>query len=504
MKGITKIVVLSLIAIGLWSCNGGETTVYHYPSSFYRNNHLKPENFVLKPYEAKQERDSQNVTVGWHPYYLNDAYKSYDFSLLHTVIFNGYEWTGDNTEEVIDTWYETEMVDDAQAAGCRVFFSASNYGALRSKKFFDSPKFQKDFIDEIMAYLKMKNADGVELDFPAVAADNRDDLTNFIKTFYIRLKQYDLEAELYVSLPFIDENNAFDIKAISPYVSLFILGGNNDANINYELGDNEPVAPIENVEDDSAGIAASFRHYNGKGISPFKLLLELPYYTTIKKRESTEEKDSLGNIIYDYYNDFFTYEKFMKEYGHKDIFYDPISYSNYVNVDNPDGEGDLKLYFDDSTSLGAKYDWALDRGFRGVGVWALGYDNGKSELWKMLESRSQRVPSYVSAASAPFSFGSYFSRNYVMFKIWLTAIIFFSLLTAIIAMLYWKSRDSLTHLRTFKVYFLIIGAFVGFLLLFNFGILTTPFLVILIGLVFGAIMTYFINGYMNRRIEREP
>lgn len=497
MKGITKIVVLSFIAIVLWSCGGEEASVYHYPSSFYRNNQLKLESIALEPYEAKQERDSQNVTIGWHPYHLKDAYKSYDFSLLHTVIFNGYEWRGDHTEAVIDAWYETEMVDEARNAGCKVLFSASNYGALRTKSFFDSTSLQMDFIDEVLAYLKMKNADGIELDFPAVSRKNRNDLTNFVKTLYIKLKQSDLDAELYMSLPFFDDNNAFDIKAISPYVNLFIIGGNNNANINYSLGDNEPIAPIENPYNDSASIAGSYRHYSGKGISPFKVILELPYYTTIK------QKEDIGQDSFEYYNNFLTYDKFMKDYGHQEIFYDAEAYSSFVKVANPEGEGDLKLYFDDSTSLGAKYDWALSHGFRGVGLWSLGYDNGHKELWKMLESRSQRVPSMESAAS-PFSVGSYFSRNYSLFQIWMTLVVFLTLLAAVIAMLYWKSRDSLTHLRSFKLYFIIIGGFLGFLVFAKLDFLGFPFLVMIIGIALGAAMTYFINGYINRRIEREP
>ena len=525
-KTRAKIAVLFLIGIGIWSCDSQSRTTYHYPSSFYRSNQLKLESIVDKPYAAQNQRDSANITIGWHPYYLEEAYKSYDFSILHTVIFQGYEWNGDNTEAVIDEWYETEMVDAAKAAGCKVFFSAANTGALRNKYFFDSLDLQYEFMDEIFSYLKMKDADGIELDFPAVSAEDRTDFTNFIKTFYIRLKQINPEAGLYVSLPFMDKNNAFDIRAISPFVDLFILSGNNQANANYDLLDNEPIAAIENSADDgNSSISAAFKHYNEKGINPFQLVLELPYFTTIKKSETkavelpklkivTREPlviDTTGYIdttITDYYHEVLSYTKFQNKYGDRKVFFDAEAMSSYVNVENPDGAGDIRFYFDDSTSLGAKYDWALARGFRGVGVWALGFDNGYTELWQMLDARSTHLPSLI-AANPPFSVGSFFNRNKTMFQVWFSLIFVVVGIGFVIAMLHWKSRDGLTDLNTFRLYLLIISGFGLFFLLtkflFNTNIFNQfPIAATIIGVLLGVILTFIINGFIDRAIQREP
>lgn len=48
---------------------------------------------------------------------------------------------------------------------------------------------------------------------------------------------------------------------------------------------------------------------------------------------------------------------------------------------------DRQVYFDSARSLRRKYDLALSLGLRGVGIWALGYDKRRPELWDALRSR---------------------------------------------------------------------------------------------------------------------
>ncbi len=47
----------------------------------------------------------------------------------------------------------------------------------------------------------------------------------------------------------------------------------------------------------------------------------------------------------------------------------------------------FQVWFDTDESLSLKYDLADARGYRGVGMWALGYDGSRPELWDELRSR---------------------------------------------------------------------------------------------------------------------
>jgi len=44
-------------------------------------------------------------------------------------------------------------------------------------------------------------------------------------------------------------------------------------------------------------------------------------------------------------------------------------------------------YYDDPRSLGAKYDFVRDNNLGGIGIWALGYDNGRDELWNTIRDK---------------------------------------------------------------------------------------------------------------------
>jgi len=46
-----------------------------------------------------------------------------------------------------------------------------------------------------------------------------------------------------------------------------------------------------------------------------------------------------------------------------------------------------QLWYDDPDSFGAKVDHALERGLAGVGIWALGQEAGREELWSALRQR---------------------------------------------------------------------------------------------------------------------
>lgn len=45
------------------------------------------------------------------------------------------------------------------------------------------------------------------------------------------------------------------------------------------------------------------------------------------------------------------------------------------------------VFIEDTKSMGIKYDFAKDKRLAGVGMWALGFDNGKTELWDLLANK---------------------------------------------------------------------------------------------------------------------
>ena len=46
-----------------------------------------------------------------------------------------------------------------------------------------------------------------------------------------------------------------------------------------------------------------------------------------------------------------------------------------------------QCWYDDSLSLSIKYQYAKDLNLNGIGIWALGYDNGDDRLWGALDDQ---------------------------------------------------------------------------------------------------------------------
>src|SRR5580704_13652034 len=59
------------------------------------------------------------------------------------------------------------------------------------------------------------------------------------------------------------------------------------------------------------------------------------------------------------------------------------------------------MYYEDVTSIGAKYDLANRSNLRGAGIWALGYDDGHTELWDLIGSHVNVSHAPVAHATAP-------------------------------------------------------------------------------------------------------
>jgi putative cell wall-binding protein len=57
-----------------------------------------------------------------------------------------------------------------------------------------------------------------------------------------------------------------------------------------------------------------------------------------------------------------------------------------------------QAYYDDTASLGAKYDLVRQKQMAGIGIWALGMDTGSSDLWNVISAKFVRRDTRVAGA----------------------------------------------------------------------------------------------------------
>ncbi|MDP2038686.1 MAG: glycosyl hydrolase family 18 protein, partial [Ignavibacteria bacterium] len=78
------------------------------------------------------------------------------------------------------------------------------------------------------------------------------------------------------------------------------------------------------------------------------------------------------------------YKEIIPTYEPKEIKWDALSKTPWQRWN--DG-GWNQIWYDDAASLTIKYDYTIRNGFGGIGIWALGYDDGRTELWKVIEDK---------------------------------------------------------------------------------------------------------------------
>lgn len=410
---------------------------------------------------------------GWHPYWMGSKWKNYPFELLSTISYFSYKIdpsTGGYTNPAqIEEWNTTAMIDSAKAKSTRVLLTVSCHGFENNNEFLENKDRWDVLIETVSELLLKRNADGVDLNFEGISYFKREKLNRFVAHFSNEMSNiYEKEGKTFylsMTLPAYNSRDVFEVKELQKYIDLFVIMG-----YDYHIGEKAQgaVAPLRSVEN-SLSLSTTVTYYLEQGIQPEKTILALPYYGSLWKGELEQDGSSVYNRST--YNKPLTYSEIKKKYiENEDVkinaFRDDKSMTNYYSLTFDDNTTQ-EIWFDDDYTLSKKYDFALSKKLKGVGIWALGYDNGYTDLWDVIEDKFSTDKKIIKnpimqAEGYPIRFSKYLLENK---NILITTAIFF-LLTVVLAFLVllfdWNVRDSIVKN---KLIFLLFTAVVFVLLI---------------------------------------
>lgn len=341
------------------------------------------------PLRRTAARELTHTVFGYHPYWIADSVTlQYDFSLLSHLAYFAAEFDP-SSGMMTDThgWEFAPVVDRAQAAGVRVQLAVTNFGAGGNRSLLSSAEAVDTLVKQILAMLRIRNAAGVSIDFESVPSDQRDNLTAFFMQLDAALAAELPDAEISAAIPAVDWNDSWDVAALREYVDQFFLMG-----YDYFWSGSNNAGPVAPLLGSNLNVTRSVDEYLTKGVPPEQFLLGVPYYgydwavvsnaegaaTTARGVSRTYARVQLMSGVQQrqwsstYQNPWFAYET-----------------ANW-----------RQLWYDDVQSLGDKYDLLLSRNLAGAGIWALGYDGDRPELWDLIEDTFTRVTSASSVAAA--------------------------------------------------------------------------------------------------------
>ena len=396
----------------------------------------------------------ENEVFGWHPYWMGSAWKSYPFELLSTISYFSYKLdpkTGSYTNpEQIQEWRKTAMIDSAKLKKTKILLTVSSHGYKNNNSFLGDQSKWSTMIDSLTNLLKYRDADGVDINFEGLPYLKRGSFNRFIQALRKRLNQNITNKTPIISmtLPAVDSREIFDVLHLNKFIDLFVIMGY-DYNTGPQL--QGAVAPLLPFETENISLNNTLKYYLDIGIDPKKTILALPYYGsmwegTLSEDGSTssmfERKVTYREIRSLFNEDFITRNKLSPVLEKK-------SMTNYFNINYPDNTS-KEVWFDDDYTLGKKYDFALTNKLKGVGIWALGYDNGYNELWDVIENKfatdKLKVEDPVGQIEGyPIKVSSYIFEKRDLLLVTSLFFLFAVAIGFIITLSDWKVRDSIAR-----------------------------------------------------------
>ncbi len=312
---------------------------------------------------------------GYHPYWINSsAINSYQFDLLSHIAYFSYEVdpvTGGY--KTIHDWLTTPLVDKAHAASVRVHLSVTNFGSSNNTTLLSNPIARDTLIANLVRLVQLRNAEGVNIDFESVPASQRANLVTFTRDLETKLAATIPVAEVSMASPAVDWNNSWDLPALAQYIDFFFV-----MCYDYYWSGSDYAGPVAPLTGTNFNVTRTIDWYISQGIPPAKIIMGVPYYGYDWPVESNaKQTKTTGTGTPKIYS---IAKQDASLFGRKwdDIFMNP--WYQYKTMSWQ------QCWYDDSVSLRVKYELALQKKLCGVGMWALGYDNGNPELWNLLRT----------------------------------------------------------------------------------------------------------------------
>lgn len=359
-------------------------SIHDIESEKYKNTELVVPTRELGPApmlsaQAVVEKSLAKHVFGWNPYWMGTAYTSFDYSLLSTVAYFSYEVdTATGSYATVRSWKTTELVSLAHQRGARVVLTVTNFGNANNAAILNNSKRQETLIDSLIALVKLRNADGVNIDFEGITDKTlRGKLTAFLQTLATRFHAEIPGSQVSVALPAVDWSGIFDAAAIGKALDLCIMMG-----YDYHWTGSTQAGPVAPLDSSALwgkyAVLRSVRTYLAAGMPPEKFLIGVPYYGRQWKTESLAvpaNTTAQGESI--------TYSNIVDRAQENTPRWDAASSTPYYTVQTETAQG----WYDNDASLALKYDAVLRMGLGGVGIWALGYDGTRTELWDALRQK---------------------------------------------------------------------------------------------------------------------
>jgi spore germination protein YaaH/flagellar hook assembly protein FlgD len=363
---------------------------------------------------------------GFLPYWeLSDSSTRLDWEKLSTIAYFGVGAAGNGTLQKFDSdgsttvgwsgWTSAKMtavINAAHASGARVVltvqsFAWSSTGVARQKALLGSAAHRTTLARQIAAAVRDRGADGVNLDFEPIVSTYANEFTALVRSIRAELNKVAKGYQLTFDATGWIGNYPIEAATASGGADAVVIMG-----YDYRNGSSSTVGSVAPLGGPGYDIGDTIRSYVGR-IPASKVILGVPYYGRAwststsalgSKNISGTKNGASTTVVYG------TARQYAADHGKNWDPVEAVAWTAYRRENCTTAYGCVspwrQLYYDDAKALGLKYDAVNRYDLRGAGIWALGYDGTRTELYDVLKAKfiTDTVPPVISAASISSAF----------------------------------------------------------------------------------------------------
>lgn len=346
----------------------------------------------IHPLNSFKDRTPTAAVFGYFPYWkYPESIQDMQFDLLSHIALFDFSVLSSGNLSPPSMWPWTDLINAAHENGVKVILTAVNFNGTQIHQILSDEEIKLNFFEQLKNTLLTYQLQGVNIDFENISYDDRGEVLN---TFMAGLKTF-LHAEipgseLSIAVPPVNWGGwqFSDLAEACDY--MFIMGYNFYGPWSETSGACAPL--IGGSYNLTSSLAYSFGEVATN--HPEKLILGVPYYGN---RWQTEDGEAYSQALDHTNQPTYSLAKNTSDmYGE---LWDPLSqtaFCSYIENDNW-----YQVWYDSDSSLGLKFDLAETYDLKGIGMWALGYDSDKPELWDEIRKRYEGTSSVAEVVAAP-------------------------------------------------------------------------------------------------------
>lgn len=334
---------------------------------------------------------------GYLPYWVVPKIGEINTKLLTTISYFGLEVdkNGDILKQDADgqtlspwTTFQSSsilhsFIKKAQADKIKVLVTFKCFNQSNIEQLVTNPQARINFINNTIYLMNSKSLDGIDLDFEYIGEppkEVRDGFSILVMDLSRELKRQHPQALLTIAT-FVDAASNIrihDVALLSNHVdALVIMGYDFHTPNSAQTG---PVAPLEGYGNSLVGLLSSYL----EKVPAEKIILAVPYFGYDWPVEEGGKNVKVVGSRADVR--ILSYAQTADAAASAQIQWDENGQTPWYSYKDP-SDVTRVTHFENTRSLGIKYDYINEKRLKGVGIWALGFDGKREELLQLLADK---------------------------------------------------------------------------------------------------------------------